>query len=214
MPAFGGKRITRKLMDKFILENPNKKLVSYGVALIIISATAFFIHALSILLSVAIIARIFVLLWMLGISRSVGRNAVAWTIISFVLPSPSLIFLGFLGYKHTPLFKETMEFYSQEYKLKYSKLKDLRAIGEISEEKMKQELANYYKEITELAKNKICGPLNNLNEAFLNSQLEKKGFVLHGEPEAVVEFKTTCPACGAKITADQAECPDCGLNLE
>jgi len=58
----------------------------------------------------------------------------------------------------------------------------------------------------------VTMPEENANEA--KELMEKKireDLEVNNYPE---EFENKCPACGAELTDDHNECPDCGLNFK
>jgi hypothetical protein len=200
-------------MDTFILENPNKKLVVYGIVLFTLSFLAFVLNASNVFKTIAVISRILAVLWIPIICATTGRNKKSWTAFGFFLPSFASVFLGIIGHKKTQILTEAEEHCKNIFQQKHYELSSQFNSGQISREKMNNELALINKELNDYVKQKVAGPEAKLNETFLNKELERQGYIISGEPEKTVVFSDKCTACGATITIDNQECPDCGLAL-
>jgi hypothetical protein len=145
------------------------------------------------------------------VAQKLNRSVLSWGILTLCFAPISLIVLGTKKLYLEPELQKVYNKYKSTYFLDKAKLKK-----NFESNKLNQEA--YNKKLSEL--------LNDLNRE-MNIELretEKKIIndfdkdVIHKVEKTgngkFVKVSDTCPACGAKLSETDFECPECGLNLK
>ncbi|MBN2485069.1 MAG: hypothetical protein JXB34_03750 [Bacteroidales bacterium] len=202
-------------MDTIHLDNPNKKLVVYGICLVgLFLLCLTFEKFTGILIGTGIIVRLLVLLWMPRAADSVGRNPLGWTLFALLDPSIALIVLGSVGYKKNQHFHSIIKLYNQKLSEKQAELTLMAGENKISAEEKDLEMANFYEELIIQARKQLAKKYSEADEKFLNEQLERHGYVMDPGSDVFVPVSDKCPACGETVSEKDETCPGCGLALK
>lgn len=200
--------------QSFKLRSPNDSLMVMGLALMLLGVVAFFMQEDGILLGVGTFVRIFIIFWVPKAAELVNRNKIIWTIVGLVSPSLAFIILGSIGYKNSPEAHQIVDECTSKLHEEFERLQKARELGEITQEQVNFEINEYVEELQEYAKENLTIKYEKSSSNLLNKQLEKKGYILDENSDALVEFTGRCPGCNTKVDEDAEFCPECGLKLK
>jgi len=194
-------------------KNPNQYLITVGIFLIVVAFISAIQQSHSIIVSLAILVRILVLLWIPMAAKKVKRDPLTWTLFALLAPPIAFISLGVAGYPKHYVASDLFQKYNEGLKNKLKELKGKLDAGEINKEQYSKMFNDYKSELEDFFNENYHKSMDDEEYSTLNNMLKNKGYVLDENSDVFVEVGEKCPACGAKITGKEENCPECGLTF-
>lgn len=147
-------------------------------------------------------------IWSVVVARKLHRSPLFWGVVTFFFTPISLIVLGTRDLKLEPNLSEVYNKYKSDYYQESSKIKRSFHKGRITEKECNKKLIDArfrYNELMNIEMSRTENMMDNRHNKEIINKVEGSG-----KP---IPIQDKCPACGTKISEDNAVCPECGLVL-
>ena len=210
--------------NKYTVESDsNTKLIYIGLGLIMLNILLMFsdikipshfyfrYYSLGELLVESILFIIRIVCVVLAVKTSVrlGRPGFFWGLFTLIFTPIALIILGTKGVKLDGEKRKVYKEIRAEYFINATALKRNFETGISAKDEYQAELDKLEEEYDEYLNKEMHKIEEQESQEKINELIER----VKGAGE-VMEIGDRCPACGADLTLDSKECPDCGLSFE